>query len=210
MKFIARLAVMFYVTAILFVSCFMLFFAMHGVPHFYEVPFRHFFMLLAVFYYDYQMRWVLGIIAVIMLLKNYVYMRALIGHQQTGEAIAFDNPAGRVTVSITAIEDLVKRSIINVPEVKEVRASIASGKKALEIDARIILSRDVHIPDMTAKLQEIVRRKIHETIGLEDSIVIRIHVLKIVHDDYKGKRSKGTSDSQENIEATVPFPGYRV
>ena len=142
MKFLVRLAVLFYVTAILFVGCFMLFFAMHGIPRFYEVPFRDFFVMLTALYYDNQLRWVVGIVAVIMLLKNYIYMQALIGHQHTGEAIAFDNPSGRVTVSITAIEDLVRRSIGNLPEIKEVRSSITPGKKALEIDTRIVLSKD--------------------------------------------------------------------
>ncbi len=210
MKFLARLAVLFYVTAILFAGSFMLVFAMHGIPRLYEIPFRDFYVLLTAFYFDIQMRWFIGILAVIMLIKNYIYMQALIGHQQKGEAIAFDNPSGRVTVSLTAIEDLVRRSISNVPEIKEVRSSIVPGKKALEIDSRIVLNKDVHIPEMTARLQELVRRKIHETIGLEDTIVVRVHVVKIAPEDHKGKRQKGSAENQESIEPTVPFPGYRV
>ena len=129
--------------------------------------------------------------------------------QQRGKTIAFDNPSGRVSVSLSAMEDLVKRVIAGVQEVREVRSSITVGKKGLNVEARIILNRDVNIPEMTSRLQELVKRKIQNTIGLEEDVVVRVHVFKIIP-SRKTKQSKAKDDDAEVSDNAVPFQGYRA
>ena len=118
--------------------------------------------------------------------------------------IAFENPAGKVTVSLTALEDLIKRLIVQMPEVKEIRPYMIATKKGLEVDIKLVLRHEVNIPDLTARFQDLVRRKIEEAVGMEGKINIRVHVTKISLKDIK---SKNKDEFQAPTQA--PFHGYR-
>ena len=108
------------------------------------------------------------------------------------------------------MEDLVKRVIAGVPEVKEVRSSITAGKRGLNVEARIILNKDVNIPEMTSRLQEVVKRKVQNTIGLEEEVVVRVHVFKIIP-SHKAKQNKPKEEDDAEVEDNaVPFQGYRA
>ena len=82
--------------------------------------------------------------------------------------IAFENPAGGVTVSLTALEDLIKRLIGQVPEVKEIRPYMIATRKGLEVDVKMVLRHEVNIPELTARFQDLVRRKIEECVRMGD------------------------------------------
>jgi uncharacterized alkaline shock family protein YloU len=166
--------------------------------------------LLSRIYSDLQWRTIIGICVAVVLVLNYIFERVLLSQQQKGRMIAFDNPSGRVSISVDALEDLVKREILSVSEVKEVRSSIMmAGRKGLEIDARLVLNSDVNIPEITANLQEMVKTKIQDTIGVEETIVVKVEVVKIVADSAK-KRSKEKDKTPPPSEPAVPFHGYRA
>jgi len=204
MKFLTRLAVLFYVTTILFIGVFLLLFVMN------QVSFRYVVTFLYVIYSDPQIRWIFGVIAVVILLKNFMFARVISEQQQREKTIAFDNPSGRVSVSLLAMSDLVRRVISKVPEVKEVKSSIAASKKGLEISVRLVLRADVNIPEMTSELQEMVKKKIQSTIGLDEAIVVKVHVSKIIPENGKNKqeKTKDTIDTDES-QGNIPFQGYR-
>lgn len=158
-------------------------------------------------YTDEQARWLLGGTGLGLLALNSMFMRAIIGEETRGKTIAFDNPSGRVTVSLSAMEDLVRRLVSREPEVKEVRSTISARKRRLEADVRVVLNADSNIPDLTQRLQDMVRSKIQDTIGLEESVVVRMHVTKIVM-DYKNKADKEKGRGLK-MDDSLPFQGYR-
>ena len=118
--------------------------------------------------------------------------------------IAFENPTGGVTVSLTALEDLIKRLIVQMPEVKEIRPHMIATRKGLEVDIKLILRHEVNIPELTARFQDLVRRKIEEAVGMEGKINIRMHVIKIAWEDIKSKNK-----DEFQIPTQAPFHGYR-
>lgn len=203
MKLMVRFAFLFYFITALFLGVSLGLFVLN------LVPFSDVADLLFVIYYDPQLRIIFGIIALALLMKNYIFAKVIFGTQQKGKIIAFDNPAGRVSVSLTAMEDLIRRVIARVPEVKEVKSAITAGKKGLEVESRLILNADVNIPEMTSKLQDIVKRKIQNTIGIEEEVIVRIHVVKIIPDN-KARRRKIDNDDDAESETNVPFQGYRA
>ncbi len=161
-----------------------------------------------VFYYDTQVRIIVGLSGLLFILLSIMCARIISGAQQKERTIAFDNPAGRVTISLIALEDMVKRLLTREPEVKEGRPDIIATKKGIEIETRLILKSDVNIPDLTAKLQSLIKDKIQDMIGLEETVTVRIHVIKIITEENKGKRNKG--DYSDKTETNVPFQGYRA
>ncbi len=200
MKLLTRLAVLFYVTTILFIGCFTLLFVLHVLDYGYVSD------ILYGVYTDIRLRWFFGIIAVLFLVKNFVYANAISDRRQMEKTIAFDNPTGRVSVSLTAMEDLVKRVLSKFPEVKESKPSIVATKRGLDMEVRLILKADVNIPDFTAGLQEAVRRKIQDAIGLEEPVSVRMHVVKIMAGDIKTPQTETPYPNQRS----VPFQGYRA
>lgn len=203
MKIMVRLGVLFYMVITLFLGCFIALFALNLIP-FQEVT-----GILSVIYYDQNIRGISGIVAVLILAMNHLFARAISGNQERGKTIAFDNPAGRVTVSLTALEDLIRRVISKVPEVREARSSISAGKKGFVIKSRLVLNTEVNIPEMTARVQEIVKRKVQDTIGVEEAIVVRVDIVKIISSKSVIKESKKKDESEQSPEPTVPFQGYR-
>jgi hypothetical protein len=204
MKFVIRLAVLFYMVLVLVIGCFWGLFVLK------LIPLQDVIDLLSRVYGDMQLRILSGILITIFLILNYIFERVLLSQQQKGRMIAFDNPSGRVSISVDALEDLVKREILSVGEVKEVRSSfIMAGRKGMEIDARLVLNSDVNIPEVTARLQEMIKAKIQDTIGVEETIVVKIEVAKIVVDSGK-KRAKEKEKTPPPAGSAVPFQGYRA
>jgi|GEM_PF-334987 len=207
MMLISHLAVLFYVTLTMLLGVFLLLFVSHGVPHYYPIQFPDVAVLIHGIYFDAKLRLISGVAGIVILFLNYIFMKALSDNHQRERTIAFDNPAGRVSVSLSALEDLTRRVITSEPEIKEARAMIRARKKTIDIAVRLILSADVNIPELTARLQDIVRRRIQEIIGIEETILVRMHVSKISPVQKKLKKGK---DEDATPEPGVPFYGYRA
>lgn len=197
MGFIPRLAVAFYVVAVLFVATITLLFVTN------VIEFDNVYLTLIFMYYDFNMRVAVGAVAAGILLINFTFARIISGHQMREKNIAFDNPSGRVTISLMAMDDMIRQLITKVPEVKDIRPSIIATKKGLEIDARLVLRSDVNIPEVTARLQELIKRKVQDTLGVDEAVLVRIHVAKLSLGDVT-KRSEDFTSSE-----TIPFRGYR-
>ena len=162
---------------------------------------------LNVIYSDTHVRTIVGGVGGALIFLSFIFARVISGGRQKERTIAFDNPSGRVSVSLGAVEDLVKRLMYRLPEIKEARLHIIATKKGIDVEARLVLKADVNIPEITSRLQELVRNKIQEILGIEETVVVRIHVIKIVSEENRAKR-KG--EAEEKVESTtVPFHGYR-
>ena len=157
---------------------------------------------------DTQLRIIVGLVGLLFVLSSFVFARIISGARQKERTIAFDNPSGRVSISLIAMEDMIKRLMTREPEVKEGRPNIIATKKGLDIEVRLVLKADVNIPEMTARLQEVIKDKVQEMIGIEETVTVRIHVIKLISEESKQKRGKG--DYPERTETNIPFQGYRA
>ena len=169
--------------------------------------------VLYVIYHEKNLRMIGGAVAALLLIKNHFYARAISGAHQKEKTIAFDNPSGRVSVSLAALEDLIRRVVARIPEVKEVRPLIVATGRGLEISARLVLNTEANIPEITARLQELIKRKVQDTIGIEEDVIVKIDVIKIIPEDRSSKRNnKNNTKDNNNIDEppTVPFQGYRA
>jgi len=160
-------------------------------------------------YDDMDVRTIVGVVNAALIVLSFLFARIIYGSSEKERTIAFDNPSGRVTVSLAAMEDMVRRVILRIPDIKEVKTGIIATKKSLEVEIRLILRSDINIPEMTAQLQEMVKNKIQDSIGIEEAVVVRIHVIKITTDDAKAKKT-GKGEAEERSAPTIPFQGYRA
>ncbi|MBN1869891.1 MAG: alkaline shock response membrane anchor protein AmaP [Candidatus Omnitrophica bacterium] len=202
-KFLTRIAILFYVTLIMFISCFVLLLVLN------YIDVQPLINMVTVMYSDEALRMTFAIGACALLFLNYVFYRAFTGSSRAEKTIAFDNPAGRVSVSLGAIEDLTKRVIGRIAEVREVKSKISASKKGLLIRIKLILRAEGSIPEVTSRVQELVKRKVQSTIGLDEPIEVAIFVGKILPDQGREKEPIKKEDLQKD-QQNIPFQGYRA
>jgi len=142
-------------------------------------------------------RFILGVTGVLLIFISVLVVQITMGKIQREKTIAFENPDGQVTISLTAIEDFIKRSIKQLPEVKELRPSVRANKKGIAIINRVILFSDVNIPETTEKIQNIVKARVQDMLGVEEPITIKVHVVKIVHKEDAAKNVKKEEKPQQ-------------
>jgi uncharacterized alkaline shock family protein YloU len=204
MWLLTRVAVFFYLAIILSTGLLCILFFLHYIDLTEVVK------ILTNIYEDSQLSMVLTIVVGFIMLISLLWAKLIYARRQKERTIAFDNPSGPVSVSLNAMEDLIRRIVVRVPEIKEIRPTIVATKKGLDIENRLILRSDVNIPETTARLQELIRSKVQDVIGIDGKINIRIHVIKIISEDLKYKKEKGKAEIEVDPTPTVPFRGYRA
>ena len=85
-----------------------------------------------------------------------------------------------------AIEDFIRRSAQQLPDVKELRSDVVARKGKILVRARATLWSDAHIPEVAEQIQSVVKGKVQEMLsGIEEPILVRVHVAKIVPREIK-------------------------
>ena len=92
MKLISRIAVLCYVTVVLFISISVLAFV------FRIIPLKSVIDGLTFIYYDEKIALIIIASTFVAILVNYMFFNVFSSKQQRGKTIAFDNPSGRVSV----------------------------------------------------------------------------------------------------------------
>lgn len=202
MRFLTFIGVVFYTLVLCLLGTLILGFSLHIIQ---IQDVEH--ILQAVYTFN-DLRIAAFIIGSLLILLSFSFARLILGRMQKERTIAFENPSGMVTVSLSAVEDLVKRLTIQIPEIRETRPEVVATKKGIEIDLRIILRSEVNIPELTLRLQELIKTRIQDILGVEETVLVRIHVAKIVgEEEDRGRRKKGVA-TEEKEEPLVPFQGY--
>ena len=121
------------------------------------------------------------------------------------KTIAFNNPSGQVTITLFAVEDLIKKIGQELPQVKELKPDVVAHKKrGIQVNIKLTLKSETNIPEFTAQLQEIVKSRIHEIFGIYEQIIVKIHVAKIITQPEKTK--KKNEAITEETEVKIPYP----
>lgn len=151
-----------------------------------------------------QSRIIIGLSGLLLILISFSFAQLILGKFQREKTIAFATSSGQVTISLSAVEDLIRRISGSIPEVKELRPNVVAGKKGIVVDMRMVLKSEANIPELTSRLQELARARIQEVLGLEEQIIVRIHVAKIAHEEKDKKRK----DLEDHDGPAIPFGGY--
>ena len=149
-------------------------------------------------------RLIIGLSGLLLILISFSFAQLILGRFQREKTIAFATSSGEVTIALSAVEDLIKRLSGLLPEIRELRPDVIATKKGIIVDLRVILKSEANIPELTSRLQEITRSKIQEVLGLEEQILIKIHVVKIISAEDKERRRREIDKPGANI----PFSGY--
>jgi len=149
-------------------------------------------------------RIIVGLSGALLILISFSFAQLILGRFQRERTIAFATSSGEVTIALSAVEDLIKRLGGIIPEIKELRPDVIATKKGIMVDLRVILRSEANIPELTSRLQEITRAKIQEVLGIEEQIVVKIHIVKIISQEERERKRKEIGKE----ESSIPFGGY--
>jgi len=153
-------------------------------------------------------RLILGLTGVLLIFISIMVVQLTVGKIRREKTIAFENPDGQVTISLSAIEDFIKRALKQLPEVKELKPNVRASKKGILIINRVTLFSDVNIPELTEKIQAIVKTRVQEMLGVEEPITIRVHVVKIVHKEEAPKNPNKKDDKGAQFRGSIEYGNY--
>ncbi|MBN2453068.1 MAG: alkaline shock response membrane anchor protein AmaP [Candidatus Omnitrophica bacterium] len=154
-------------------------------------------------------RMALGITGVLLIFISILVMQVALGKLQREKTIAFENPDGQVTINLSAIEDFIKRALKQLPEVKELRPTVRADKKGISILNRVTLFSDINIPETTEKIQNLVKARVQDMLGVEEPVSIRVHVVKISHKEEAAKSIKKDDKPQPpQFRGSIEYGNY--
>jgi len=196
MRFFTVLGILFYTIVFILIGVTLIVFALNIIQP------QDINILLNYIQYNPNSRIITGLIGLLLILLSFFFAQLILGRFQRERTIAFTTSSGEVTIALSAIEDLIRRLTGILPEIRELRPDVIATKKGIVVDLRVILKSEANIPELTGRLQDITRSKIQEVLGVEEQIIVKIHVAKIISTEDK-KRKDATKD-----EPVIPFGGY--
>jgi len=163
------------------------------------------------FYNNLNARISLATAGVIIVFLTLIFAQIVSSKQEREKTIAFSNPSGQVTITLVAVEDLIRRIGLGFAQIKDIRPDvIIRKKKGIEVSLRMVLKSEINIPEFTAQLQDTIKSKIQEIFGIEEDIIVKIHVAKILSRQEKIKeRKKSTAVTEEEKEVNIPYQSFK-
>ncbi len=194
------LSILFYTIIFAFLGTLAIAFAFHLIDIHELIP------QLAYMYNDMRMRIITGLSGLVFILFSFAAAQIITGKIQREKTIAFSNPNGQVTITLSAVEDLIKRLANQLTEIKDAKANVRATKKGIDIRIRVVLRSETNIPDFTAKLQDLIANRIQEVFGLDEPISVKIHVAKIIISEEKHKKKEEKTEQ----DISVPYQGMKI
>jgi len=158
-------------------------------------------------YYNSNARITIATTGIVLILIAILFARSISERREREKTIAFNNPSGQVTITLFAVEDLIRKIGHELPQIKEIRPDVvATKKRGLQVRIRLILKSATNIPDFTSQLQEMVRNRMQEILGIEEQINVKIHIAKILTQQEKQRGNKKEEPAVVPEEIQVPYP----
>ncbi len=118
--------------------------------------------------------------------------------------VAFRTEYGEVMVSLSAIEDYIRKLLRQDLDIRDIRTKVSARKRGLLILLKAVIVSESNIPAITERIQSQIKTKIQEMLGMEEPVTIRVYISKIGEKEKKkGSKDEGGGRSEETL------PPYR-
>jgi len=149
---------------------------------------------------DFPLRWVSLLAGLILILLCLRYVQASFRHLKRDKSITFESDEGKVSITLVAIEEMLKKMLEAKTEVSRIRPKVLLKKKGIEVVARGVLTTEVNLVEFTKEIQEQIREKVHALLGEDKQVQVNLEIRKIA----LSKKDLMTEDK----EPEIPFRNY--
>ncbi len=123
----------------------------------------------------------LGLASMVVLLLGITWLVNWIEIFYRNKAITFDNPGGRVKISLKAVEEFINSRILGqIPGVKSLVVRAGLSSRGLETSINLKLMAGANIPETCAHIQEMTKNYLQDVVGVERVASIEVFVSSII------------------------------
>ncbi len=140
------------------------------------------------------------ILAILFILVALLIVHLLEKTYQKEKIIVLNNKGGKTTMTVSVLEDLVKKSVENLLDLKEIKSKIVLRKKGIKIISRITLFSTANIPQITDEIQKIIKEQIEKSLAIKEGVIVEIYVSKVVE---KSDREKIKEEKEVARQITI-------
>jgi len=138
-----------------------------------------------------NLHWIILLSGILLILVSLSLASFSFKRFQAEKTIGYATNGGQVIISLGAIEDFIRRLTQHLPEVKELRSEVFVTRRGIEIESRVILWSTSNIPDITEKIQSIIKGQVQNLLsGIEKPVLVNVHVTKITQREADKNRKK--------------------
>ncbi len=140
----------------------------------------------------------IGITIVLFALR---YLQALSKLSRKDKSITFESPEGNVSITLIAIEDMLKRMLEKRKEITNIKTKVILKKKIIEVNTKGVLNAEVNLIEFTKEIQGKVSEKMQSLLGESKEIKVNL-IIKKLNMPNKGEL---IADAEE---PNIPFREY--
>jgi hypothetical protein len=111
-------------------------------------------------------RWEVGLVGLAFLVASLWLLFSGLKTRRHRETVVKTGDMGNISISLTAIENLVLKITRDIEKVKDVKVNIIRHDGGVSVFLRLVVTYDVIIPEMTSELQKAVKEYIENTAGI--------------------------------------------
>lgn len=109
-----------------------------------------------------------------------IYLPLSTWTEKKGTVIPLRNPLGEVEISQKAISDFIQRVGREVEGVGDLKAKVKSTDEGTDVELSLSAQAQGEIPRLIDELQNVVKKYLNTTVGIENVREIRVRVGKII------------------------------
>ena len=148
---------------------------------------------------DFSLKLITILTGILLILFCLRYIQTIFRRSQRNKSITFESDEGKVSVTLVAIEEMLKRMLEEKTEVSHIKPKVILKKKHIEVAARGVLTTEVNLVEFTKEIQEQVKEKLHALLGEDKQVQVNLEIRKI---------AIGKKELTEEKEPEIPFRNY--
>ena len=149
---------------------------------------------------DFPLRWIAVLVGLLLILLCLRYIQASFRRARKNKSITFESEEGKVSITLVAIEDMLKKMLEEKTEVSRIKPKVILRKKGIEVAACGVLTTEVNLVEFTKEIQEQIRGKVHNLLGEDKQVQVNLEIRKIA----LSKKDLTNVDK----EPEIPFRNY--
>jgi len=140
----------------------------------------------------------IGGIAIAIVILGVIYIVNWFEYMNKTRNVSFDNPGGKVKISLKAIEDSITALISREIEgIKSLRVKNYVSPKGLETKIYLKLISGLNIPETCSTIQEITKNYLQDAVGVERVSNIEVNVTNISAGEFLSETSSEKEEEEE-------------
>ncbi len=142
-----------------------------------------------------------GFIGATIILFALRYLQAMSIRSKKDRSITFESSEGNVSITLVAIEEMLKRMLEKRKEISNIKPKVVLKKKIIEVNTKGVLTTEVNLIEFTKEIQIIISKKMHSLLGDDKDVKVNLIIKKVII----GNKCDITTDADE---PNIPFREY--